>query len=203
MLLVCVASGWDSWRARRLTLADNDREMSSLASAIAEQTARSLQEVELILRRTSVWERDPRNQLTTPAEKAAFLAHQIEGLPQIREVTIADENGARTATSIPAAQFKSEYRQSPVLPGFEKGHRRGGGGERTAEESHGRQADLRRRDSFAGLPKDGLRASHGRWSTKTTSAISIRRIDLGPGAAIRLLRDGGTPIVRVSGRDAE
>jgi hypothetical protein len=103
VLLVCVASGWDSWRARRLTLADNDREMSSLASAIAEQTARSLQEVELILRRTSVWERDPRNQLMTPAEKAAFLAHQIEGLPQIREVTIADEHGVRTATSIAAA----------------------------------------------------------------------------------------------------
>ena len=132
VLLVCVASGWDSWRARRLTLADNDREMSSLASAIAEQTARSLQEVELILRRTSVWERDPRNQLMTPAEKAAFLAHQIEGLPQIREVTIADEHGSGSPPRC-SGEFESEYRQSPVLPGFEKGLRRFGGGERAVE----------------------------------------------------------------------
>jgi PAS domain S-box-containing protein len=195
VLLVCVASGWDSWRARRLTLADNDREMSSLASAIAEQTARSLQEVELILRRTSVWERDPRNQLMTPAEKTAFLAHQIEGLPQIREVTIADEHGVRTATSIAAASSSPNIANRQYFQDLKK----------TSGEAVVVSEPLKSltdgKPTFAVAIR--LQDPEGRFEGVARALVDedyfrdfYRRIDLGPGAAIRLLRDGGTPIVQ-------
>ena len=194
VLLVCVASGWDSWRARRLTLADNDREMSSLASAIAEQTARSLQGVELILRRTSVWERDPRNRLATPAEKEAFLRHQIDGLPQIREVTIADENGARIATSTPAGSSSPSIGNRQYFQDLKRAT-----GEAVVV-SEPLQSLTDGKPTFAVAIR--LQDSEGRFAGVARALVEedyfrdfFRRIDLGPGAAIRLLREGGTPIV--------
>jgi PAS domain S-box-containing protein len=195
VLLVCVASGWDSWRARRLTLADNDREMSSLASAIAEQTARSLQEVELILRRTSVWERDPRNQLATPAEKAAFLRREIDGLPQIREVTIADENGARIATSVQAAGSSPNFANRQYFQDLKKAS----GAAVVVSEPLESLADGT--PTFAVAVR--LQDSEGRFEGVARALVDedyfrdfYKRIDLGPGATIRLLRDGGAPIVQ-------
>src|ERR1700752_3526 len=47
-------SGWERWKGRNVTLADNDCEVASLASAIAEHTARSRQAAQLILRRTAM-----------------------------------------------------------------------------------------------------------------------------------------------------
>jgi PAS domain S-box-containing protein len=194
VLLVCVASGWDSWRARRLTLADNDREMSSLAGAIAEQTARSLQEVELILRRTSVWERDPRNRQATSAEQVAFLRRQIEGLPQIHEVTIADENGARIATSIQATS-------SPNIANrqyFQDLKKASG---QAVIVSEPLQSLTDGKPTFAVAVR--LQDAAGRFEGVARALVDenyfrdfYKRIDLGPGAAIRLLRDGGTPIVQ-------
>ena len=194
VLLVCVASGWDSWRARRLTLADNDREVSSLASALAEQTARSLQEVELILRRTSVWERDPRNQVETPAEKAAFLRRQIDGLPQIREVTIADENGNRIATTVPPANSSPNIANRQYFQDLRKSS-----GEAVVV-SEPLQSLIDGTPTFAVAIR--LQDGEGRFVGVARALVEeeyfrdfYKRIDLGDGAAIRLLRDGGTPIV--------
>jgi PAS domain S-box-containing protein len=195
VLLVCVASGWDGWRARRLTLADNDREMSSLASAVAEQTARSLQEVELILRRASVWERDPRNQSATSAEKVAFLRRQIDGLPQILEVTIADENGNRIATSVQAASSSPNLANRQYFQALKKAS---GQAVVVSEPLHS-LADGKA--TFAVAIR--LQDPEGRFEGVARALVDedyfrdfYRRIDLGPGAAIRLLRDGGTPIVQ-------
>ncbi|ALL70312.1 PAS domain S-box (plasmid) [Paraburkholderia caribensis MBA4] len=98
VFLVCVTSGWDQWRARHLTLADNDRELASLASAIAEHTARSMQAAQLILRRTAIDEgvRGARN---APLQAGDFLRKQIDGAPQLRELSIADVTGQLVATS--------------------------------------------------------------------------------------------------------
>lgn len=195
VLLVWVASGWDSWRGRRLTLADNTREMSSLASAIAEQTARSLQEVELILRRTSVWERDPRNQQATPEERAAFLRRELDGLPQIHDVTIADENGTRIATSVLSSDSSSpnignrDYFQSL---------KKASGNAVVVSEPLESLTDGK--PTFAVAIR--LQDAEGRFVGVARALVEedyfrdfYRRIDLGQGAAIRLQRTNGTPIV--------
>ena len=195
VLLVCVASGWDSWRARRLTLVDNDREMSSLASAIAEQTARSLQEVELILRRASVWERDPRNQVATSVEKTAFLQHQIDGLPQILEVTIADESGARIATSVQVASSSPNIANRQYFQALKQAS-----GEAVVV-SEPLQSLMDGKPTFAVAIR--LQDREGRFEGVARALVDedyfrdfYRRIDLGPGAAIQLIRDGGAPIVQ-------
>jgi hypothetical protein len=186
VLLVCVASGWDGWRARRLTLADNDREVSSLASALAEQTARSLQEVELILRRTSVWERDARNQAETPVEKAAFLRRQIDGLPQIREVTIADENGNRIVTTVPAGSSSPNISNRQYFQDLKKSS-----GE-TVVVSEPLQSLIDKKPTFAVAIR--LQDEEGRFVGVARALVEedyfrdfYKRIDLGEGAAIRLL----------------
>jgi hypothetical protein len=48
IVLLWIGAATDIMRSRRLTLAYNDHELSSLVSALAEQTARSLQGVEFI-----------------------------------------------------------------------------------------------------------------------------------------------------------
>jgi PAS domain S-box-containing protein len=98
VLLLWVSSGWDQWKARSLTLADNDRELASLASAIAEHTARSMQAAQLILRRTAMDE-DVRRTRAAPLQAADFLRKQMDGAPQLRELSIADVSGQLVATS--------------------------------------------------------------------------------------------------------
>ena len=91
--LVWTASAWDISRSRNLALTDNDRELSSLASAIAEQTARSLQGVDLILRRTEFWYLDPHRAPINQDQARDFLRQRIDGVPQIGAVGISDSSG--------------------------------------------------------------------------------------------------------------
>jgi signal transduction histidine kinase/ActR/RegA family two-component response regulator len=98
VLLLAVSSAWDLWRARSFTVADNDRELASLASAIAEHTARSMQGAQLILRRTAIDENVAHAQ-SAPRNAAEFLRKQMEGAPQLRELSIADASGQLIAST--------------------------------------------------------------------------------------------------------
>jgi PAS domain S-box-containing protein len=193
--LVWVASGWDSWRARRLTLADNQREISSLASAVSEQTARSLQEVELILRRTAVWDNDARDQAQSSEEKTMFLRHQIEGVPQVRELTVADDSGARIASTTPIGK------QSPSIGGrqYFQDLKNASGEALIISEP---LAEL-----VGGKPTFAVAIRLGDTSGRFTGVARAlveedyyrdfyKRIDLGQGASIALLRTSGQPIVQ-------
>ena len=198
VLLVWVASGWDSWRARRLTLADNQREMSSLASAITEQTARSLQEVELILRRTSMWDREARGEALGPAAKTAFLRHEIDGVPQVRELTIVDENGVRIASTVPLGKG------SPDISGRHYFRELKQASGEALIISEPMEALVDGKPTFAVAIR--LQDARGRFVGVARALVEedyfrdfYRRIDLGQGAAIELLRDGGTPIVQFTG----
>ncbi|WP_322093748.1 ATP-binding protein [Paraburkholderia bannensis] len=104
VVCVCVASAWDSWRARNLALAGNGRELASIASALAEQTARSLQEIELILRRTSVTATVPQRRQAPDKSIEGFLQREVADVPQIRELSLFDAAGNRIASSQPAGQ---------------------------------------------------------------------------------------------------
>lgn len=195
VVLVWVASGWDSWRARRFTLADNDREIYSLANAIAEQSARSLQEVDLILRRTAVWERQAKLQANSPEDETAFLRRQIEGLPQIRELTVTDANGMRVASTM--ALSKSD----PDIAGRRYFQELKNATGNALVISEPLESLLERKPTFAMAIR--LQDPEGNFAGVARALVEedyfrdfYRRIDLGPGASIELLRDGGIPIVQ-------
>lgn len=195
VVLVWVASGWDSWRARRFTLADNDREISSLANAIAEQSARSLQEVDLILRRTAVWEREAKTQSSIPEDETAFLRRQIEGLPQIRELTVTDPNGMRVASTMVLSK------SDPDISGRRYFQELKAASGNALVISEPLESLLERKPTFAMAIR--LQDPDGNFAGVARALVEedyfrdfYRRTDLGPGASIELLRDGGIPIVQ-------
>lgn len=99
IVLLCASSFVDMRKARDTALLDNDRELSSLSSAIAEHTARSIQAVQLILRRASIAVNAESAQ-KSPREAADILRRQMDDAPQLRELSIADASGQLVASSV-------------------------------------------------------------------------------------------------------
>jgi PAS domain S-box-containing protein len=180
-------------RSRGLTLADNDRELSSLVSALTEQTARSLQGVEFILRRTSVWTLDPRRAQTSPSDMRAFLRQEIDGVPQLRQLEVVDADGNRFATSFATA--------NPVniatRPYFQKLKHATGN---ALIMSKPMASLIDGRPTFVVALR--LEDAQGNFKGAVLALIEdgyfykfYKQIDLGPGTSIRLLRTDGTPVV--------
>jgi PAS domain S-box-containing protein len=193
IVLLWIGAATDILRSRRLTLAYNDRELSSLAGALAEQTARSLQGVEFILGRTSVWMLDPARAQTTRDAMPEFLREQIDGVPQIRQLDIVDAAGDRVATTLASAKPSN-------ISGrlyFQQLQRATGNalviGEPVASLDDGRP-------TFAVARR--LEDAQGRFKGVVLALIEdeyfrkfYENVDLGAGTAIRLLRTEGTPVV--------
>jgi signal transduction histidine kinase len=180
-------------RSRELTLTDNNRELSSLVSALTEQTARSLQGVEFTLRRTSVWTLDPRRTQTSPDDMRAFLRQEIDGVPQIRQLEVVDADGNRIATSLAAANPVS----IATRPYFQALMHATGN---SLVMSKPMASLLDGRPTFAVALR--LEDAQGNFKGAVLALIEdayfhkfYEQVDLGPGTTIRLLRTDGTPVV--------
>jgi PAS domain S-box-containing protein len=195
-----IGAATDIMRSRRLVLTYNDHELSSLVSALAEQTARSLQGVEFILGRTSVWALDPARTQESPDETHAFLRQEIDGVPQIRQLEIFDATGNRIATTL----------SSPKALNIAGRHyfqqvQRAHGDALVIGEPIMSLADGK--PTFAVARR--LEDAQGRFRGAVVALIEddyfrnfYEQVDLGPGTAIRLRRTDGTPVVVFEGRPA-
>lgn len=83
------------------TAASSQRELTSLGIALAEQTSRTIQSVDLILREvqsrsSALGLRSPEQfRLHMAGENAhQFLAGRLQNLPQARTIALVDANGA-------------------------------------------------------------------------------------------------------------
>ena len=201
IVLLWIGAATDIMRSRRLTLEYNDRELSSLVSALAEQAARSLQGVEFILGRTSVWALDPRRTQTSTDDVRMFLRKQIDGVPQIRQLEIFDAAGNRVATTIAAMK--------PVnVAGrmyFQQLQRATGNAQVISEPivsmSDGKPTFVVARR---------LEDAQGHFIGIVLALIAneyfrkfYEQIDLGPGTEIRLRRTDGAPVVMLENRPAD
>lgn len=95
VLLICAfaaSSAYDAWRSYRYSIAATERELGNLANALAEQTAWSLEAVDLLLLDTARWYRTE-GQGIPPEARAAALAARASGVQPVREVTIMDAEG--------------------------------------------------------------------------------------------------------------
>ncbi|NIE65258.1 ATP-binding protein [Burkholderia sp. Ax-1719] len=197
VVCVCVAAAWDSGRARKLALEGNERELSSIASALSEQTARSLQEIELILRRTSVTTPLPLQHAIQDKAFEAFLRHEVADVPQIRELSVFDSRGDRVASSQPPGQHDidiapREYFQQirHAAPG-------------TTVISGPLKSLADSTPTFAvGM---GMWDANGHFLGAVRALVEddyferfYREIDLGRGTLIKLTLNDGTPVVAFS-----
>ena len=85
------SAAWDSWRLNRQVMSANNRELSNLANALAEEAARNLQAVDLLLCDTAVWYEGATNR--TPQAVQAVLSMRAGVGAQVDALTIVDAGG--------------------------------------------------------------------------------------------------------------
>jgi signal transduction histidine kinase/CheY-like chemotaxis protein len=95
-VLVVVAfagsSAYDAWRAYNNALAASNREITNVATALAEQTAWTFQGIDLLLSDTARWYQSDSKKIA-PERLDEALANRSAGVRQIRLVTITDAQG--------------------------------------------------------------------------------------------------------------
>ncbi len=188
------SSAYDAWRSYHYALAATDREIANMANALAEQTAWTLQAVDLLLLDTARWYR--RDSQGIPPERVeAVLRNRTAGLQQVRQVMIVD------------AQGNQRYGSRGIAP---PGHnvsdrsyfvaQRNGSGvglfmsEPLVTRSEGRAAVVLSRR---------LDDEQGNFAGVVTAAVDLhdleqyyRVVNLGLGSAIQLVHDDGTLVTR-------
>src|SRR5579863_778252 len=99
------SSAYDAWRSYRSTLAATHREITNVATALAEQTAWAFEGVDLTLRDTARWYQSDGKKIA-PERLDEVLANRSAGVRQIRLITITDaERFARTSSRRSGAIF--------------------------------------------------------------------------------------------------
>jgi PAS domain S-box-containing protein len=96
------SSAYDAWRAYNNTLAATNREITNVATALAEQSAWTFQGIDLLLRDTARWYQHD-SQKIAPERLDEVLANRTMGVRQISLVTISDAQGIQRHRSVGSA----------------------------------------------------------------------------------------------------
>lgn len=91
------SSAYDAWSSYRYSVAATNRELTNVANALAEQTAWTLQSVDLVLMDTA---RMYAAKEVPPERLNTVLANRLAGLRQLRELVIADAQGNQLFSSL-------------------------------------------------------------------------------------------------------
>jgi len=86
------SSAYDAWRSYHYSLTATEREITNMANALAEQTAWTLQAVDLLLIDTARWYRSDSGGIP-PERLNAVLQDRTSGVQQVRQVMIVDAQG--------------------------------------------------------------------------------------------------------------
>jgi PAS domain S-box-containing protein len=97
LLVTLAACAWIVWQSRERSLQEAARETNNLTLALAEQTSRVLESVDLIVRRAK--QRVEENEGFTPADLAQMLSTGFAEVPQIRRLGVIDADGIAVSDS--------------------------------------------------------------------------------------------------------
>src|SRR5260370_1616115 len=86
------SSAYDAWRSYNSTFAATHREITNVATALAEQTAWTFQGIDLLLHDTARWYQNDSKKMA-PERLDEVLANRSAGVRQIRMITITDAQG--------------------------------------------------------------------------------------------------------------
>ncbi|WP_052810516.1 ATP-binding protein [Variovorax paradoxus] len=93
LIAACIGSaGYDGWRLHQQIMLANERELGNLAKALAEQSLRSMQAVDVVLRDTASWYGAASGDFG-PGEVSPGLASRTVGVPQVSVLTVVDAHG--------------------------------------------------------------------------------------------------------------
>jgi PAS domain S-box-containing protein len=194
ILAFAVSSAYDAWRSYRDALTATDREIANMANALAEQTAWTLQAVDLLLLDTARWYRSDSHDIP-PQRLNEVLANRIAGVPQVRQVMIVDAQGNQRYGSRKSAPPIHNVADRSYFMAQRDGTATGlFMSEPLVTRSEGRAAvDLSRR----------LDDENGNFAGVVTAVVDLedltkyyQAVNIGMGSAIQLLRDDGTLLAR-------
>lgn len=114
---IALLAAYDIVRAYRQTIAQTERELDVQARVIAEQTTRSLQAVDTVLRHLAEQHRRGVLQRLSPDELHAYLKEQAVGLVQVDGLTVfgADGRGLGSSVLPPAEVSKIDVTKIPTF----------------------------------------------------------------------------------------
>jgi signal transduction histidine kinase/ActR/RegA family two-component response regulator len=188
------SSAYDAWSSYRHTLAATSREIGNIANALAEQTAWTLQAVDLLLLDTARWYSSDSQEIP-PERLDAALAIRAAGVPQVRQVIIVDSKGNQ--------RFRSRGYSAPNHNVSDRSYfiaQRDG----TAKGLFMSEPLVTRSEGRAGVVfSRRIDDENGRFAGVVTALVDLedlnqfyRAVTVGRGGAVQLVRDDGTLLVR-------
>jgi PAS domain S-box-containing protein len=188
------SSFYDAWRSYRHAVIATDREISNVASALAEQTAWTWRAVDLLLDDTARWYGSDSRRIP-PERLDEVLATRTAGMPQIRLITIVDAQGIQ--------RHRSRGSSPPNLDVSDRSYfiaQRDG----TAKGFFMSEPLVTRSENRAGVViSRRLDDDTGQFAGVVTAIVDLEdlehfygAVNLGQASAIHLLRDDGRLLVR-------
>ncbi len=194
ILTIGCSSAYDAWRSYRHELAVNQRELANTANSLAEQTAWTLQAVDLLLIDTALWYHT--NGRALPPDRIdAVLKNRAAGVQQVRQVLIVDALGnQRFASRGPVSVGHNVSDRSYFIAQRDNAAAGLFISEPIVTRSEGRASvELSRR----------LHDEDGRFAGVVTATVDLAElqrfsgaVDLGTSSSTQLLRDDGTLLAR-------
>jgi PAS domain S-box-containing protein len=188
------SSAYDAWRAYSNALAATNREITNVATALAEQTAWTFQGIDLLLSDTARWYENDSKKIA-PERLDEVLANRSAGVRQIRLITIADAQGIQ--------RHRSRGSSPPNLDVSDRSYfiaQRAG----TAAGLFMSEPLITRSEGRAGVVLSRrLEDEKGSFAGVVTAIVDLEDLErfytaltLGNGSAVQLLRDNGQLLVR-------
>ncbi|MDM0113633.1 ATP-binding protein [Variovorax sp. J22R133] len=188
------AAVYDGWRLHQQITFATERELGNLAKALAEQGARTLQAVDVLLRDTAEWYQITGRNLPPDAISAA-LASRVVGVSQVSVLTIVDAQGRQRhrsrVTGEPLADVSDRpyFRNQRELP--------------TGDLYINEPVVTRTERLPALVVSRRLSTPDGDFDGVVTAIVTLQQmqaaysaIELGEGSALLLTLDDGTLVVR-------
>ncbi|MDM0025155.1 ATP-binding protein [Variovorax saccharolyticus] len=185
---------YDGWRLHQQIMLANERELGNLAKALAEQGARTLQAVDVLLRDTGEWWETTGRELPADAVATA-LASRVVGVSQVSVLTLVDARGMQRHRSRVTGEALADVSDRPYF----QSQREGSAGGLFINEPVITRTDRQP----ALVVSRRLNTRDGAFDGVVTAIVTLQEmqaaytaIDLGEGGALILTLDDGTLVVR-------
>jgi PAS domain S-box-containing protein len=187
------SSAYDAWRAYNNTLAATNREITNVATALAEQSAWTFQGIDLLLRDTARWYQNDSKKLA-PERINEILANRTMGVRQIHLITITDAQGIQRYRSVGSSPPNFDVSDRSYFNAQRDGKAGLFMSEPLVTRTDGRASIILSRR---------LQDETGAFAGVVTAIVNLEdlekfygAINLGNGSAVQLLRNDGQLLVR-------
>ena len=197
LVLVAALAGsaiYDGWRLHQQIMFATERELGNLAKALAQQSARNLQAVDLLLRDTADWWESTGNSLP-PDAVASVLASRVAGVSQVSVLTIVDASGLQLHRSRVTGEPMADVSDRPYFV-RQREHASG--------EFYINEPVVTRTERLPALVASRrLDRADGTFGGVVTAIVTLKEmqaaysaIEVGEGSALLLTLDDGTLVAR-------